>query len=146
LSDHDDKEPIEGILIPLADDYEGADLGGRPRMYETPEAFDAAVQSFYEYCRDNPPEPISLYGLILFMGFADYSSFYAYRNYDGFSQSVTRARSLVMYGYERNMLLTKNAAAGKVLAAMDSGNFNPTIVVDPNAQGMTHEDRLKHLR
>lgn len=133
------QEPLEGELIPR-------DPGGRPRMYETPAEFDEKVEAYYQYCQNHPTEPIALYGLILFMGFSGYESFYRYREYDGFSESVTRARSLVMYGYERNMLTTRNAAAGKVLGAMDKKNFNPTIVVDPTANGKTHEDWLEDLR
>jgi len=143
----DDATPVEGELIPLHAEYEGSpNKGGRPRLYDTPQDFDAKVDEYYQYCRTHPTEPLALYGLILFMGFSDYSNFYRYSKFEGFSQSVARARSLVKYGYERNMLLTKNTAAGRVLAAMDAANFNPTVMVDPNAQGLTHEERLKLLR
>ena len=146
MTDQNEEPPLEGELIILREEYEGdTNVGGRPRMYESPELFDEAVNDYYQTVMKTPGEPITLMGLILFMGFADYSSFYAYGSYDGFSQSVARARSLVMYEYEKNVLLTKNSAAARILGAFDSARFNPATKLEAS-QELTHEEGLQQLR
>ena len=145
MSEEAKEPPLEGELLPLIrDDYEGENLGGRPRMYETPRQFDDAVNLYYEAVKATPGEPITLYGLILSMGFTDYISFNRYSSYEGFSQSVSRARSLVKYGYERAVLADKNSAAARVLSAMDPDNFNPALRVENPEE--SHEARLARLR
>lgn len=81
---------------------------GRPRLYDSPQAFDAAVDAYYQACRENK-EPITWTGMALHMGFSSRQSIDEYQNYDGFSYSVKRAKLLVEYAYEKR-LMDKNAA------------------------------------
>ena len=139
-----DSEPQEGVLI-LREDYEQTEnLGGRPRMYETPAQFDEAVNAYYETVMQTPGEPLTLSGLVLHMGFSGFQAFDNYASYDGFLESVTRAKTLIKYGYEKNVMLYKNSAAARILAAMDD-RFNPAQKIDAGSHG-SHEDRLAHLK
>ena len=137
-------EPLEGTLI-LADEYEGEEnLGGRPRHYETPEAFNAAVDAALQ---DHlaMQRPLTLTRLILHMGFASRQTMENYAGYEGFGDCVARAKTIVQVFYEDAVLMDKNGAAGRILGAMDT-HFNPAIKVEKKDGILPHEDRLAHLR
>lgn len=144
----DQKAPLEGELIPLLrDDYEGDDdnLGGRPRLYDSPEQFNEAVNAYYIACMGHN-EPLTLTGLCLFMGFSGRNAMFRYATYDGFLHAVTRARTLIEYGYEKAVLVNKNAAAARLLTSIGGDDFwNPATKIDVPGLGV-HEDRLEHLR
>ena len=84
--------------------------GGRPRKYDSPEEFDIKVDEYYRHCRATG-EPITWTGLALYLGFSSRQSIDEYLNYDGFSDSVKRAKTLVEYGYEKLLHRGSNAAA-----------------------------------
>ncbi len=145
----DDESPIEGDYLPLLDKgrpYEGEDLGGRPRLYETPEEFDTRVEEYYNYCKGNPLEPMTITGLTLFMGFCSVQTLYNYQTYEGFLEPVSRARTLISYGYEKRLHGPNNAGAKFALSCIDKGAFwRPDV--SPDGDGViAHEDRLEHLR
>ncbi len=141
------EEPIEGELIPLLrDDYEGAEeTPGRPRLYDSPEKFNEAVGAYYMACQAHR-EPLTLTGLCLFMGFSGRDALFRYATYEGFLHAVTRARTLIEYGYEKAVLMDKNAAAARLLTCIGGDDFwNPATKIEVPGLG-THEDRLEHLR
>ena len=143
------EEPLEGELLPLLrGDYEGeADLGGRPRLYETPEQFNDAVDAYYRAVMVTPDEPLTLTGLCLHMGFSGRQAMFRYAAYEGFQNAVARARSLIEYGYEKCVLNDRNAAAARLLACIGGDDFwNVTHKVEIPGLPGTHEDRLAHLR
>lgn len=137
---------LEGELLPLRDDFEGHDnLGGRPRLYDSPEQFNEAVNAYYQRCMEHN-EPLTLTGLCLFMGFSGRQALFNYATYEGFLDAVTRARSLIEYGYEKTVLLDKNNAAARLLTCIGGDDFwNPATKIDVPGLG-AHEDRLEHLR
>ena len=143
-----DDEPLEGELIvaPLMrDDYEGENLGGRPRLYDTPAQFNEAVGAYFLACQQHS-EPLTLTGLCLFMGFSGRQALFNYATYDGFLDAVTRARTLIEYGYEKAVLIHKNNAAARLLVSIGGDDFwNPAQKLDVGHLG-SHEDRLEHLR
>ena len=140
------EEAIEGELMPfMRDDYEREEnLGGRPRIYDNPAQFDEAVNAYYERVMQSPDEPLTLTSMCLFMGFSGRQGMENYATYPGFLDSVTRAKTLIQYGYEKNILIHKNNAAAKILGAMDD-YWNPTTKV-AGVEHHSHEDRLEHLR
>lgn len=98
-----------------------ADLGGRPPLFETPEDMDKAIEAYFEYVRgdfhyecksddegneidqkvwDRFPEPITITGLCLHLGFESRQSFYDNEKREGFSYIVKRARMRVENHYE----------------------------------------------
>lgn len=95
--------------------------GGRPVIFETPEEFELKVEEYFEYVKGesevvcdsdedgNPvdrevwirkPEPITITGLCLFLGFESRQSFYDYEKRQGFSYIVKKARLRVENHYE----------------------------------------------
>ena len=62
-----------------------------PRKYKSPEEFDAKVEEYADYCKEQD-EPVTWTGLALFLGFCSRQSIDEYLQYDGFSDSVKRAK------------------------------------------------------
>lgn len=91
---------------------------GRPRLYDTPDQFDAAVLAYQAYCQEMQ-EPVTWTGLALFLGFANRSAIDEYAKYDGFSYSVKRAKAFVEHEYEKR-LCTGNAT-GPIFALKNFG-------------------------
>lgn len=142
-----EKEPLDGELIPLLrDDYEGVDnLGGRPRLYDSPAQFTEGVNAYYQDCIKFR-EPLTLTGLCLHMGFAGRDAMFSYATYEGFSDAVTRARTLIEYGYEKAVLMDKNNAAARLITCIAGSDFwNPATKIEVPGLG-SHEDRLAHLK
>ncbi len=143
------EEPLEGDLLPLLrGDYEGeANLGGRPRLYETPEQFNEAVDAYYRAVMVRPDEPLTLTGRCLHMGFSGRAAMFRYAAYEGFQHAVARARTLIEYGYEKCVLNDRNAAAARLLACIGGDEFwRDTRKLEVEGIIGSHEDRLSHLR
>ncbi len=156
------EEPLDGDFLPFRPDPEQSakdrTLGGRPRLYDSPEQFDEAVEAYYMWCKGdrgtdkegNPrpkgqPEPMTITGLTLFMGFASVQSLYNYETYPEFLESVQRARTLISYGYELKLHGPNNAGAKFALRCIDGGAYWRDQAADEPA-GNQPEDRLAHLR
>lgn len=97
---------------------------GRPRIFSSPEEFDARVDNYIKLCRatdgtDNP-EPITLTGMVLALGFSCKDSFYQYEKYPEFSESVKRARTFIEQAYEKRMIKDGNLA-GSIFALKNLG-------------------------
>lgn len=92
--------------------------GGRPRLYDTPEQFDAKVQEYYHHCMEKG-EPITWTGLALFMGFSSRQSIDEYAKYAGFSDSSKKAKLMVEWAYEKRLL--ENNAAGSIFVLKNMG-------------------------
>tara|TARA_R110000851_G_scaffold244467_1_gene397274 strand:- start:396 stop:785 length:390 start_codon:yes stop_codon:yes gene_type:complete len=91
---------------------------GRPRLYSTPEDFDNKVLEYQIYCKEQK-EPVTWTGLALFLGFSSRQSIDEYLKYDGFSDSVKRAKTFVEWHYE--MKLHGNAPSGSIFALKNFG-------------------------
>lgn len=91
---------------------------GRPRKYKSPEDFDAAVDAYIAKCREED-EPVTWTGMALALGFSSRQSIDEYQNYDGFSDSVKRAKSLVEHSYEKRLF--GGNAAGPIFALKNMG-------------------------
>lgn len=92
---------------------------GRPRKYHTPDDFDRKVEEYYAYCKEEG-EPVTWTGLALFLGFSSRQSIDEYLQYDGFSDSVKRAKALVEWHYEMR-LATSSAPTGAIFALKNFG-------------------------
>jgi hypothetical protein len=85
---------------------------GRPRLFSSPDEFDRLVDLYIASCQDtDKPKAITLTGMVLALGFTSKQGFYEYENYEGFSDSVKRARLLVEQEYENRLVVGSNAAA-----------------------------------
>lgn len=95
--------------------------GGRPPLFETPEALQKAVDLYFLTC-DNPdkPQPKSVCGLALSLGFVDRQSIYDYEKRPQFSCIIKRALLQVECSYEI-MAATSKTAAGPIFILKNMG-------------------------
>ena len=91
---------------------------GRPRLYSSPEDFDKKVLEYQSYCKEER-EPVTWTGLALYLGFSSRQSIDEYLKYDGFSDSVKRAKTFVEWHYE--MKLHGNTPSGSIFALKNFG-------------------------
>jgi len=137
--------------------------GGRPPLFETPEALEQKIEEYFESCRskvvtlingDGEREDKTLYGdtvtitgLALYLGFESRQSFYDYEKHDEFSYIIKRARLTVETEYEKR-LQSKNPT-GSIFALKNMGwddrqsikheGFPAFMNIDPIADVKTHD-------
>ena len=97
---------------------------GRPRIIKSPEEMERLGEEYVTEC-DNREEPLTLTGLILYLGLSCRDSFDEYGRRPEFSDSVKRAKLLIENQYERK--LDRDKPAGAVSTAQcDMSHQNPT--------------------
>lgn len=85
---------------------------GRPRIIASPEQFDERVDNYIEMCqKSEPPQPLTLTGLILALGLGSRESLDNYMDYPEYFDSVKRAKMLIEHEYEKRLVNGTNAAA-----------------------------------
>lgn len=109
--------------------------GGRPRLFESPEKLQAAIDEYFsptvdiyvetkvglmqaakkQELRSNP----TITGLAYHLGFESRQSFYDYETIEEFSYIIKRARLRVEIGYESR--LAENNVAGAIFALKNMG-------------------------
>lgn len=108
---------------------------GRPLLYSTPELMQAKIDEYYEWVKGErntvigadgnleqwtrPPEPVTITGLCLFLGFESRQSFYDYEKRTEFSYTIKKARLFVEHGYEKK--LHGQHVAGPIFALKNMG-------------------------
>ena len=92
--------------------------GGRPRKIESPEEMDRLVDEYVGECIGDE-KPITLLGMILHLGLNSRQSLDEYMSYDGFSDSVKRAKAIVEHEYE--IRLIEGGGAGAIFALKNFG-------------------------
>jgi hypothetical protein len=123
---------------------EGKNLGGRPRIYDSPKAFDAKVDEYVAHCtNEGTLEPVTWTGLALYLGFCSRASIDEYAKYDGFSYSVKRAKAIVEHFYE--MRLCGDKPTGAIFALKNFGWHDKKETEHSGTIGISHEDALKEL-
>jgi hypothetical protein len=126
-------------------------LGGRPALYDEPKALEDKVFEYFEFIKgeshwevcsdedgkpcdkqvwDRLPEPGTITGLCLFLGFESRQSFHDYAKRDGFSYAIKRARLRIENEYEKNGIYARSPAfhifALKNLGWVDSQSVDHT--------------------
>lgn len=117
---------------------------GRPALFNTVDDFDKKVEEYYEYIKGESkempytkklkdgseetgtnlvwirePEPPSITGLALFLGFESRQSLYDYEDKPEFSYSIKRAKLRVEKNYEKYLL--SQSATGAIFALKNFG-------------------------
>jgi hypothetical protein len=108
--------------------------GGRPPMFESPDLINSAIAGYFEYIKGEfiagpykdsdpvmvrPPEPPTITGLALYLGFASRQSFYDYEKDGEFSYVIKRARLRIETEYEKRLM--GNNPAGAIFALKNFG-------------------------
>lgn len=91
---------------------------GRPRLYESPEAFDAMVNLYVATAKAEGAR-LTWTGLALFLGFSSRQAIDQYLEYDGFYDSVKRAKLIVEASYEQQ--LSDGKPVGAIFALKNFG-------------------------
>lgn len=133
------------MAAPKGNDYGIGNNGGRPRMYETPEELANECEAYFDYIQgeyeekdvevfDNNkndfviekhkdwiryPVPPTINGLALFLGFADKSSLYDYRDRKEFFHPIKRALTLIEKNHEEGLF--SKSPTGHIFALKNSG-------------------------
>lgn len=129
----------------IGNKYAIGNNGGRPAHYETPEELIAACDEYFEYIQgefhmeeqeqwnpktseietiqvkvwDRYPEPATVTGLALYLGFSSKSSLFDYEKKEEFSSIIKKGRTRVEHEYEKRLHGDKNAGAIFALKNMD---------------------------
>lgn len=93
-------------------------MTGRPRKIESPERMDELVSEYESKCFADE-KAVTLTGLIRHLGLSSRQSLDEYSKYEGFSDSVKRAKLLVEQSYEER--LSGNAPTGAIFALKNMG-------------------------
>jgi hypothetical protein len=92
--------------------------GGRPKLYDTPEEYAAQCEAYFAECEANGERPM-ITGLTLFLGFADKTTLYDYRDRPEFSHSTKRSILRIEMAYEKR--LEGNNVTGSIFALKNMG-------------------------
>lgn len=111
-------------------------MAGRPRAYETPEELQIAADGYFEHIKgakvkevdstgtiterwERAPEPATITGLALFLGFESRQSVYDYAKDGAYSYIVKNAQLRVECEYEKR--LTGQYPTGSIFALKNMG-------------------------
>lgn len=101
--------------------------GGRPPIFETPEAMQKAIDEyFHPEWSEQPIKKVTISGLAYHLGFESRQSFYDYEEREEFSYIVKRARIRVEMNYEER--LAENSCTGAIFALKNMGWKDKTEV------------------
>lgn len=121
------------------------ETAGQPPFFDNPEDLQIKINEYFEHIKGEyemqwitdsdddgkpidkeievcirKPEPPTITGLCLFLGFESRQSFYDYGNRDKFSYTIKRARMMIENGYELAMYYAKNPT-GAIFALKNLG-------------------------
>ncbi|CAL1518179.1 DNA-packaging protein [Chitinophaga sp. MM2321] len=160
----------------IGNKYAIGNNGGRPPIFANPEELSAVVDAYFIYCEgefhfekqprvnkkteeiefeevkawDRYPEPYTVTGLVLFLGFAHRQSLDDYEEKPEYSDIIKRARSRVEHGYEKRLFHDRPTGAIFALSNMGWKNqhqFDHTSKGDKIGQtdmgNLSDEDLVK---
>lgn len=93
-------------------------MAGRPRLYESVEELELAVEAYIAECTTNNKKP-TITGATLFLGFCDKTTLYDYRDREEYSHSIKRLLLFVENGYEE--ALHGTSVTGCIFALKNMG-------------------------
>jgi hypothetical protein len=110
--------------------------GGSPPYYEYPAQMKKKCDEFFEYCKGEwdsekkewkrEPEPPTITGLALWLGFNSRQSLLNYQNKPEFVDIITNAKTKVEMGYEKN--LHGGKPTGSIFALSNMGWRNEKYI------------------
>lgn len=117
---------------------------GRPRLYSDPLELAAQCEAYFAHCEETG-EKLMISGLAYFLGFADKTTLYDYRDREDFSHPIKRAILRIEMNYEGG--LTEQSVAGRIFALKNMGwkDKNETELSNPDGT-LKNETKLIILR
>lgn len=140
------------MAAPIGNQYALGNKGGRPAHYENEADLIAAIDNYFIYIegetkqvqhepdKDHPsawfsdewvrfPEPATVTGLALYLGFCSKSSLFDYETKEEFSTIIKKARTRVEHEYEKRLHSDKNVGAIFALKNMGWKDKTETEVI-----------------
>jgi hypothetical protein len=114
---------------------------GRPRLFSSPDEFDAIVDKYIADCQNiEAPKLITLTGMVLALGFCSKDTFYEYQKFPEFTDSVKRARLLIEQEYENRLNVASNASSA-IFALKNFGwaDKHPSYIDELTAKKLERE-------
>lgn len=108
------------------------DKGGRPRKYSSPDEMEQAIDDFVAQCAADE-EPITWTGMAMSLGFYGRQEMENYKDYDGFSDVIKRAKAIVQHSYEKRLL--GNQPTGAIFALKNMGWSDKTETAITGSDG-----------
>ncbi len=93
-----------------------AHAGGRPRIYDNYDELDEQVANYFLDPLTTKP---TVTGLALYLGFADKTTLYEYRDRPEFSYSIKKSLTMIERYHEE--ALDSNSVAGRIFALKNMG-------------------------
>lgn len=134
---------------------------GRPRVYKSPEKMAAVCEEYFMYILGEyeevkrrsiddegnikewteviwhrHPEPMTITGLALYLGFSDRTTIYDYEKRPEFAHIIKRAMARVENGYENRLQNDKPVGAIFALKNMNWRDKQETVLSDPDGKGI----------
>lgn len=120
---------------------------GRPLLYPDVETLAAKCEAYFEQCEAESERPM-ISGLTYFLGFADKTTLYDYRDRPEFSHPVKRAILRVEMAYEAK--LDTQAVTGSIFALKNMGwkdkTETDTRQIDENGKTINPTMTIKIVR
>lgn len=91
---------------------------GRPRIYNDVEELSRACEQYFTKCLETALRP-TVTGLALWLGFADKTTLYEYRDRQEFSYSIKTSLTMIENALEQK--LENNSVAGIIFALKNMG-------------------------
>jgi hypothetical protein len=99
------------MAAPKGNKYALGNTGGRPRIYDKPEDLAKAIDAYFEYIKGEKkgnevtrePEPATITGLALYLGFASRQSLLDYVKEEEFSFAIKRGKLRIEHEYEKRL-------------------------------------------
>lgn len=104
------------MAAPLGNKYGLGNNGGRPPLYETAEQIITEIDAYFEYIKGEfkddgtggkevlrEPEPATITGLALYLGFASRQSLLDYVEKEAFSFAIKRGKLRIEHEYEKRL-------------------------------------------
>ena len=116
---------------PKGNQYAIGNKGGRPPIFKNAKQLAKKVDAYFEYIKgeshgsgkrkvwDREPEPATICGLTLYLGFAHRSTLDDYEEVEEFSNIIKRARLRVAFEYEKK--LSDQKPTGPIFALKNMG-------------------------
>lgn len=114
--------------------------GGRPKLWETKEELEKAIEGFWDYCEEKQVTP-TLSRLAVFCN-CDRTTLVNYSHDDEFFNTIKKAKQKIE-SYQEEFLFSGKSVAGAIFSLKNNYAWNDKSEVDLNANVKQENDYSK---
>ncbi len=112
-------------------------MAGRPRIYDDPDELDKNCEAYFNQCIAEKERP-TITGITLYLGFADKTTLYDYRDRPEFSHPIKKSITRIENALEKK--LDGQSVAGIIFALKNMGWKDQTHVENTGSMNMTWQE------